>query len=211
MNHDFEQFLASLNAENVDYLLIGGYAVAIHAQPRATKDLDIFIRCDPANALAVWRALARFGASLEGVTPDYVAQPGNGFRMGVPPYMIEVITRIAGIEFADARRRAITDIIKRTRNYGFPSSPPMTSLPTNSRLGGRKTWPTWPLCAKPRSSAGTPHLNPTTATNGSTSGTTTWNTDPSHLVPPRRVSRRVMLNLSCSQSIIRDGILHGCC
>jgi hypothetical protein len=110
VDQNFVEFLASLSAESVDYLLIGGYAVGVHAQPRATKDLDIFIRCDAANALALWRALAKFGApGLEELTPDYFAQSGNGYRMGIAPYMIEVITRIDGVEFADARPRAVYD------------------------------------------------------------------------------------------------------
>ena len=71
---DFEQLLSSLNAEHAAYLVIGAYAVAIHAQPRATKDLDILIGSDPANAAAVWRALATFGAPLQGITP---ADPGQ--------------------------------------------------------------------------------------------------------------------------------------
>jgi hypothetical protein len=108
---DFEQLLSKFNDEGVDYLLIGGYAVMVHAQPRATKDLDIFIRCDAENARAVWRALAEFGAPMGDVTEDYFAQPGNGFRMGRPPIMIEILTRIDGVEFAAARARAVMDDI----------------------------------------------------------------------------------------------------
>lgn len=77
----------------------------VHAQPRATKDLDILIRCDAENARAVWRALAEFGAPMGDVTEDYFAQAGNGFRMGRPPIMIEILTRIDGVEFAAARAR----------------------------------------------------------------------------------------------------------
>ena len=59
---DFEELLSCLNAEGAKYLVVGGYAVGQHAQPRATKDLDIFIGPNPDNAAAVWRAIARFGA-----------------------------------------------------------------------------------------------------------------------------------------------------
>jgi hypothetical protein len=120
VNQDFEQFLENLNAENADYLLIGAYAVGVHAQPRATKDLDIFIRCDAANSTAVWRALAKFGAALGDLTPDYFAEPGNCFRIGVPPYMIEILTRIAGVEFGDARPRAVHDTINETTGLRVP-------------------------------------------------------------------------------------------
>ncbi|WP_216855950.1 hypothetical protein [Acidisphaera sp. S103] len=108
---DFEQLLSNLNDEGVDYLLIGGYAVMVHAQPRGTKDLDILIRCDAENASATWRALAKFGAPLEGVTADYFAEPGNGYRMGEPPIMVEILTQIDGIDFATARANAATEIV----------------------------------------------------------------------------------------------------
>jgi hypothetical protein len=108
---DFEQLRSGFNNENVDYLLIGGYAVMVHAQPRATKDLDIFIRCDAENARAVWRALVQFGAPIGDVTEDYFAQLGNGFRMERPPIMIEILTRIDGVEFVAARARAVTEDI----------------------------------------------------------------------------------------------------
>jgi len=75
--HDFEQLLSNFNDEGVDYLLVGGYAVMVHAQPRATKDLDIFIRCDVENARAVWRALAEFGAPMGDVTEEESISVGN--------------------------------------------------------------------------------------------------------------------------------------
>src|ERR1700761_9530039 len=89
---DFEELLTSLNAEGAAYLIIGAYAVMVHAQPRATKDLDILIGSDPANAEAVWRALARFGAPLQGVTPADLIAPGSFFRMGTPPIMIDILS-----------------------------------------------------------------------------------------------------------------------
>ncbi len=63
---DFKELLSDLNSQNAKYLIIGGYAVGVHSQPRATKDLDIFIRPDPENAKAVYAALAKFGAPLQG-------------------------------------------------------------------------------------------------------------------------------------------------
>jgi len=83
---EFEELLSALNAEKADYLVVGAYAVMVHAQPRATKDLDILIGSDPTNAVAVFRALAKFGAALEGLTPADLVKPGEfsiavGFRM----------------------------------------------------------------------------------------------------------------------------------
>ncbi len=70
MYPDFKELLSIFNAQRVKYLIVGGYAVAFHAQPRATKDLDLFIRPDADNAKAVYAALAAFGAPLGELTPE---------------------------------------------------------------------------------------------------------------------------------------------
>jgi hypothetical protein len=67
-NIDLIELLRALNDEAAEYLIIGGYAFAFHGRPRATKDIDIFIGCDPANAHRVWSALAAFGAPLAELT-----------------------------------------------------------------------------------------------------------------------------------------------
>jgi hypothetical protein len=85
MHSDFKELLSILNAERVKYLVVGGYAVSLYAQPRATKDLDILIKPDKANAAALFRALEKFGAPLEGLTPDDFIERGSFFRMGTPP------------------------------------------------------------------------------------------------------------------------------
>lgn len=77
---DFKELLSDLNSQNARYLIIGGYAVGVHSQPRATKDLDIFIRPDPENAKAVYAALAKFGAPLQGVTPKDLIDKDSFFR-----------------------------------------------------------------------------------------------------------------------------------
>jgi hypothetical protein len=63
------------NARNVKYLIVGGYAVSFHAQPRATKDLDLFIKADPENAGATFAALASFGAPPSGLARDDLSDP----------------------------------------------------------------------------------------------------------------------------------------
>jgi hypothetical protein len=68
MLSDYRELLSILNAHGVKYLIIGAYAVAIHAQPRATKDLDILVKADTANDKAIFTALTEFGAPLEGLT-----------------------------------------------------------------------------------------------------------------------------------------------
>jgi hypothetical protein len=107
VNQDFEDILSHLNAEGAKYLIVGGYAVAIHAQPRATKDLDVFIGTDRANGAAVWRALAKFGAPVGDVPPDEMAEPGTFFTWGNPPFRVDIITRISGVEFDDAWSRRL--------------------------------------------------------------------------------------------------------
>src|ERR1700761_8809415 len=102
MHPDFKELLSALNAESVRYLIIGAYAVSLHAQPRATKDLDIFIKADPTNAAAVFRALAKFGAPLEGLTEKDFSERGSFFRMGVPPVMVDILLDIDGIDFEAA-------------------------------------------------------------------------------------------------------------
>jgi hypothetical protein len=80
MYPDFKELLSVLNAHRVKYLVVGAYAVAIHAQPRATKDLDILVRADAENARAVFAALAQFGAPLHGLTAADFAEQGPFFR-----------------------------------------------------------------------------------------------------------------------------------
>jgi hypothetical protein len=107
VHHDFEELLAALNDEKVKYLVVGGYAVSLHAQPRATKDLDILIKPHKANGAALFRALARFGAPIEGLKPDDFIERGSFFRMGTPPFMVDILPEIAGVDFDRAWRRRV--------------------------------------------------------------------------------------------------------
>jgi len=78
MFQDFKELWSIFNAHGVKYLIVGGYAVSFHAQPRATKDIDLSIQPDADNAKAVHGALARFGAPMEGLTPeDFPQRSGN--------------------------------------------------------------------------------------------------------------------------------------
>jgi hypothetical protein len=101
MTEDFKDLLRLLNANAVEYLLIGGHAFGVHAEPRTTKDLDIFIRSNPENAMAVFRALAQFGAPLAGMTEaDFV--DGTTFQIGQPPDRIDILQKIDGVTFDEA-------------------------------------------------------------------------------------------------------------
>ncbi len=101
VNPDFRDLFAALNAVGARYLLVGGYAVAFHAQPRFTKDLDVWTDPDPANAARVFEALRRFGAPLHELTAADLERPGTIFQIGVPPNRI-VVTAIDGVSFSEA-------------------------------------------------------------------------------------------------------------
>jgi hypothetical protein len=131
---DFRELLSSLNAEGAKYLIIGGFALAHYGRPRYTKDLDLWI--DPAgdNPDRVFRALARFGAALDGVSPEDFRDPDCVFQIGVEPLRVDVLSDISGMTFAQAwpRRVAATyaevpvpvisrvDLIRNKRASGRP-------------------------------------------------------------------------------------------
>jgi hypothetical protein len=96
-----------LNANRVDYLLVGGYAVGLHGYPRATIDLDIWIRATLGNAARVVGALREFGFDLPALEPTLFIDPRSIVRLGVPPFRIEVMTSIDGVEFEACRARAL--------------------------------------------------------------------------------------------------------
>jgi hypothetical protein len=111
MHPDFKELLSILNEHRVSYLIVGAYAVGIHAQPRATKDLEILIEADPENARAIFAALVKFGAPLEGVAAADFAEPGPFFRMGHAPVGVDILTKIPGIEFDAAWPHRVEDVI----------------------------------------------------------------------------------------------------
>jgi hypothetical protein len=107
MYPDFKELLSRFNARKVKYLVVGGYAVSFHAQPRATKDLDILIKADAANAAAVYAALAEFGAPLGELTPKEFIEKGKFYRMGHPPLMIDILPEISGVDFDAAWEKRV--------------------------------------------------------------------------------------------------------
>jgi len=104
---DFKDLLSALNAHRVRYLVVGGYAVSFHAQPRATRDLDLLISATAENGRAVYAALMAFGAPLQGLTAEDLIEPGSFFRMGSPPVMVDILPRISGVEFDEAWQRRV--------------------------------------------------------------------------------------------------------
>jgi len=102
MYQDYKDLLSAFHAHGVKYLIVGGYAVIFHAQPRFTKDIDLFIKADPANAQATYTALAEFGASLEGIQPEDFANRSCFFRFGHDPRGFDILPDLPGIDFDSA-------------------------------------------------------------------------------------------------------------
>jgi hypothetical protein len=111
MYQDYKDLLSAFNAHGVRYLIVGAYAVIFHAQPRFTKDIDLFIQADPTNAQATYAALASFGAPLEGIRPEDFAERGSFFRFGNDPYGFDILPEIQGIEFDAAWERRVEGVI----------------------------------------------------------------------------------------------------
>src|SRR5262245_36096905 len=98
---DFKEFLQLLNANRVEYLLVGGYAVGYHGYVRATADMDIWVRRDIENASKLVLTLRQFGCSVPGLSDELFLKPDNIIRMGVPPLRLEIITSVSGVGFEE--------------------------------------------------------------------------------------------------------------
>lgn len=96
---DFREFAASLNAREVRYLIVGGYAVAFHGHPRYTKDLDVWIERTEENAERLLQALADVGFGHVGLDEDDFLTPDRLVQLGYPPLRIDLLTSVSGVEF----------------------------------------------------------------------------------------------------------------
>ena len=128
---DFNEFLRLLNAESVDYLLIGGYAVNYHGYSRSTGDMDVWISPTPDNIVRTVSALRQFGFTA--ANSSLFNEPNGMLRMGVPPLRLEILTSIDGVTFADCFSRRVTadleGILVPVINFD--------DLKRNKRAGGR--------------------------------------------------------------------------
>ena len=107
VNSDFTDLLKIFSVNNVRYLVIGGYAVIQYAEPRYTKDLDLWISTDPANAAAIYKSLKEFGAPLAELTEADFAEDGYFYQMGVPPMRVDILMGIPGVAFEEAWQQRI--------------------------------------------------------------------------------------------------------
>jgi len=111
MYQDYRDLLSAFHAHGVKYLIVGGYAVIFHAQPRFTRDIDLFIKADLANAQATYDALVEFGAPLQGIRPEEFADRGSFFRFGQDPRGFDILPDLPGIEFDAAWERRVEGVI----------------------------------------------------------------------------------------------------
>ncbi len=107
LSRDFVEFVECLNDAGVEYLLVGGHALAFHGWPRFTKDIDFWVRPSGPNARRVLGALAAFGFSEIRLVEADIKVPGKVVQLGVPPNRIDLVTSIDGVEFAPAWRRRV--------------------------------------------------------------------------------------------------------
>lgn len=135
-NDDFLDLIDALLAEQVDFLIVGAFALAAHGIPRATGDLDVLVRPSAESAPKVIAALRRFGAPLASakVTEADFVSPGTVYQLGLPPRRIDLLTQISAVPFEEAFATAIEREIsgRRVRVLG------REALLTNKRATGRE-------------------------------------------------------------------------
>jgi hypothetical protein len=107
MNRDFVEMLSALCAAGAEFLVVGAHALAAHGAPRATGDLDIWVRATPENAERVLEALRQFGAPLLDLTKADLLSPDVVFQIGLVPSRVDLLTSISGVEFDRAWRNRI--------------------------------------------------------------------------------------------------------
>lgn len=102
LNPDYRDILSAFTGEQVEFLLVGAYALAVHGLPRATGDMDLWVQCSPDNARRILRALANFGAPMAQISADDFTRPEMVFQIGVVPRRVDILTSISGVAFEEA-------------------------------------------------------------------------------------------------------------
>jgi hypothetical protein len=104
---DFEELLRLFEENRVEYLIVGGYAVAFHGYPRFTKDIDLFCHNIPANIDRIRKALVSFGFTEEDLPTSLFAEKGNIIQFGISPLRVDIINEIDGVDFEEASKNAV--------------------------------------------------------------------------------------------------------
>jgi len=102
LSKDLREFIALLNSHGVDYVVVGGHAVAFHGYPRFTGDIDFFVRAEVDNAQKLLSALAAFGFAGLGIALEDFSTPEQIIQLGQPPNRIDLLTTISGVSFVEA-------------------------------------------------------------------------------------------------------------
>jgi len=107
LNEDYRDILQALNAERVEFILVGAYALAAHGYPRATMDIDIWVMPSLENGEAVIRAIKQFGTPLNGLSIEDLKHDDTVFQIGVAPCRIDILTGATGLDFESAAGHAV--------------------------------------------------------------------------------------------------------
>lgn len=102
LNEDYKEMFSILLDYEVKFLVVGAYALGAHGYPRATGDVDIWIKACPENSKKVYQSLTAFGAPVSALTPETFIEKGIVFQIGVAPRRIDILTTIDGVDFAEA-------------------------------------------------------------------------------------------------------------
>jgi hypothetical protein len=102
IRNDFKELLELFNRHSVEYLVVGGYALAFHGAPRVTGDIDLFVKPTSENARRILAALDEFGFGSLNLSKDDFTTPGMVVQLGVPPVRIDIITRVSGVSWEKA-------------------------------------------------------------------------------------------------------------
>jgi hypothetical protein len=133
LNQDFQEFIQSLNDNQVRYLVVGGYAVALHGHPRYTKDIDVWIEISPDNAKKMVKALDQFGFTSLGLKEEDFLVPDQIIQLGYPPSRIDVISSLEGVDFETCYAARVEVVIDST-SVNFID---LENLKKNKRAAGR--------------------------------------------------------------------------
>lgn len=131
---DFEEFFELLNRHKVRYVVVGGYAFALHAQPRYTKDIDIFVKAERENAKRMLAALKDFGFGKIGIALNDFLKSDQVIQLGYPPLRIDLLTSLTGVTFTQAWKRKVVSKYGKQKVYFIAKR----DLIANKKAVGRK-------------------------------------------------------------------------
>ena len=131
---DFEEFFELLNQNKVQYMVVGGYAYAIYAEPRYTKDLDIYYLGDTKNGDKILNVLDQFGFGSLGIELKDLEKEGLVIQLGMPPYRIDLLNKIEAVSFEEAWQNRNTALYGKQEIFVISKN----DLITNKKATGRK-------------------------------------------------------------------------